>query len=110
MMMEVMRRGPISCTMTMSTALMNDYKGGIFSEATRTKSAAADPAAPAPAANHTVAVSGWGYDGANNRSYWIARGNFGTWWGEGGWFRIQMHSGNLGIEKDCAWAVPDLPV
>ena len=30
----------------------------------------------------------------------------GTYWGEGGWFRIVRGVDNLGIEDNCDWAVP----
>ena len=30
----------------------------------------------------------------------------GTYWGEGGWFRIIRGSNSLEIEQDCDWAVP----
>lgn len=36
----------------------------------------------------------------------IGRNSWGTYWGENGWFRIQMHHDNLGIEQDCDWGVP----
>jgi hypothetical protein len=36
----------------------------------------------------------------------IGRNSWGTYWGENGWFRIQMHHNNLGIEQDCDWGVP----
>lgn len=28
------------------------------------------------------------------------------YWGEQGFFRIKMNSNNLGIEKNCIWAIP----
>ena len=36
----------------------------------------------------------------------IGRNSWGTYWGENGWFRIQMHHNNLGIEHECDWGVP----
>ena len=38
--------------------------------------------------------------------YWIGRNSWGTYWGEGGWFRIKMGGDNLKIETNCVWAVP----
>ena len=32
--------------------------------------------------------------------YWIGRNSWGTWWGEGGWFRIKMGGDNLNIERE----------
>lgn len=38
--------------------------------------------------------------------YWIGRNSWGTYWGEAGFFRIQMYSDNLGIETDCTAGIP----
>lgn len=34
------------------------------------------------------------------------RNSWGSYWGEGGFFRIQMHKDNLAIETECDWGVP----
>lgn len=46
------------------------------------------------------------YSRAFTPSSGIGRNSWGTYWGENGWFRIQMHHNNLGIEQDCDWGVP----
>jgi len=56
--------------------------------------------------DHDVVVSGWGIE--SGKPYWIVRNSWGTWWGEGGWFRIVMGINNLGIESECHFGVPDL--
>jgi cathepsin X len=66
------------------------YTGGIFSEVTIY-----------PTLNHYVEVVGYGEE--NGKEYWSCRNFIGTAWGESGFFRIQMHSNNLGIETDCYW-------
>lgn len=43
--------------------------------------------------------------------YWIVRNSWGSFWGEGGWFRIirgKKHF-DLGITTDCVFGVPILP-
>ncbi|CAH1271291.1 CTSZ [Branchiostoma lanceolatum] len=86
------RNGPISCGIHVNDKF-EAYKGGIFN----------DPGASVPFpfhADHEVTVRGWGVD-AYGTEYWIGRNSWGNYWGENGWFRIVMHSGNLGIETDC---------
>ena len=83
--------GPISCGIA-ATAKFHAYTGGIFSEVNLT-----------PKINHGIAIVGWGKD--NDIEYWINRNSWGTYWGEGGFFRIQMNRNNLAIETDCDWGV-----
>jgi cathepsin X len=40
--------------------------------------------------------------------YWIGKGLWGTYWGEDGYFRINMRKDNLGIDKNCMWGDPDM--
>eukprot|EP00483_Globobulimina_turgida_P003103 UN03108 len=88
---EIYARGPIACGID-ATAKFEDYTGGVYSQA-------------GFMLNHEISVLGWGVtdDGQN---YWIGRNSWGTYWGEEGFFRIQMGSNNLGIENDCTWGVP----
>jgi len=54
--------------------------------------------------DHDVSITGWGEE--NGTKYWIIRNSWGSYWGEGGTFRLIRGINNLGIEHDCSWAVP----
>ena len=60
--------------------------------------------------NHEISVTGWGYDEESQKEYWIGRNSWGTYWGEYGFFRIEMHKNNLGIETSCFWATPKIQI
>jgi len=85
--------GPIACSIT-ATSQLEQYKQGVFSQATQ-----------ASTPNHLVSVVGWDVD-ANGVEHWIVRNSLGNHWGDKGYFKIQMHSNNLGIEQNCVWALP----
>ena len=73
-----------------------EYNGGVYSQGGRHY------------INHIISVVGWGREESSGREYWVGRNSWGTYWGELGYFRIQMHTDNLAIEDDCVWAVPKL--
>jgi cathepsin X len=95
MMAEIYARGPLACSID-ATKKLEEYTGGIFKEFT------------IPMANHVVSVVGFGEE--DGTKYWIVRNSWGNYWGESGWFRIVRGTAfeNLGIEDDCAWAVPTI--
>lgn len=93
MMSEIYHRGPIACGMAVTEDFEN-YKGGIFIDKTGDVSM-----------DHDISLVGYGEE--NGVKYWIGRNSWGTSWGESGFFRLLRGSNNLGIETDCAWAVPD---
>lgn len=86
---EIYANGPISCGIHVTEKFEWTYSGGIYSEKS------------IPLINHEISVVGYGYDEESNREYWIGRNSWGTYWGEYGFFKIQMYSDNLGIELDC---------
>jgi cathepsin X len=90
MMAEIYERGPISCSI--DSTLLHFYTGGIL---INTEPAHHD---------HVVSVAGWGEE--NGIKYWIIRNSWGTYWGEGGWFRLIRGIDSLNIEEFCSWAVP----
>jgi len=91
---EIITNGPISCAID-ATAEFEDYAGGIYSQQKTTIEL-----------NHEIAVVGWGTDPTSGISYWVGRNSWGTYWGEEGFFQMQMGSDNLGIETECTWGIP----
>lgn len=83
MMNEIYQRGPVSCGISATDELVN-YTGGIFIDTTGAQDF-----------NHEVSVLGWGEE--NGTKYWIARNSWGSYWGEGGFFRIVRGVMNLAI-------------
>lgn len=96
---EIYKRGPIGCGLD-STDGFRAYSGGIYSERRA-----------AVTLNQQVSLAGWGTAAADGSvpagtEFWVGRNSWGTYWGEAGWFRIQMYEHNLGVESDCDWGVP----
>jgi len=91
---ELYKYGPISCGVHV-TDKFEEYAGGIYSESRLLN-----------ISNHEISVIGYGYDEETDTEYWIGRNSWGTYWGEYGFFRIQMHKDNLGIENDCTAGIP----
>ena len=87
---EIFKRGPISCGIASTTGFHN-YTGGIYAESRLDVHI-----------NHDVSILGWGKD-VGGIEYWIGRNSWGTYWGEDGFFRIQMYRNNLLIETSCHW-------
>eukprot|EP00340_Litonotus_pictus_P005097 CAMPEP_0170519006 /NCGR_PEP_ID=MMETSP0209-20121228/4560_1 /TAXON_ID=665100 ORGANISM="Litonotus pictus, Strain P1" /NCGR_SAMPLE_ID=MMETSP0209 /ASSEMBLY_ACC=CAM_ASM_000301 /LENGTH=458 /DNA_ID=CAMNT_0010804771 /DNA_START=575 /DNA_END=1948 /DNA_ORIENTATION=+ len=89
---EIFARGPIACYIE-TTPKMHAYKGGIYYEHVETTEI-----------NHVVSLVGWGKE--EDKEYWILRNSWGTYWGENGYMRIEMHKNVDNIESYCFWATP----
>jgi len=90
---EITLNGPIACGVD-STDSFDYYGGGIYSEHIKI-----------PLINHIISVVGFGVT-EDGQEYWIGRNSWGTYWGEMGFFRIQMYKDNLAIERNCVAAMP----
>jgi len=91
---ELYLHGPISCGID-ATPEFDAYTGGIFSQVKAF-----------PLINHEISVVGYGLDEATGVEYWVGRNSWGSYWGEQGFFRIQMHQDNLAIERNCIAGTP----
>ena len=91
---ELTKYGPISCGIGVDDKF-EAYTGGVFSEHK-----------PYAMINHEISVVGWGKTD-DDQEYWIGRNSWGTYWGEGGFFRMDMRPNyGLGIDTECSAGVP----
>jgi len=92
---ELAANGPISCGIHATDNFENNYDGGIYSEHVLF-----------PLINHEISVVGYSKDAETGTEYWIGRNSWGTYWGDYGFFYMQMYTDNLGIETDCVAGTP----
>ncbi|CAJ1906419.1 unnamed protein product [Cylindrotheca closterium] len=94
-MAEVYLRGPVKASV--NAGPLQNYTGGIFLDS---------PSNRNTTHNHGVSIVGWGYEESLNVQYWIIRNSWGEYWGEMGFFRIELGKNLLGIEAHVSWATP----
>lgn len=95
---EIYARGPVKTAIFADDFLVN-YTGGILGSDD-------DPKLLTDKHNHGVSIVGWGYDKSRDKQHWIIRNSWGHYWGEMGFFRIEMGRNLLGVEGNFAWATP----
>jgi cathepsin X len=93
-MNEIYQRGPVTCAIAVTQDLINYTKGVFLDKSGRVE------------LDHDISVTGWGEENDGTK-YWIVRNSWGSYWGEGGNFRLIRGINNLGIEATCSWAVPN---
>ena len=96
-MAEIYARGPVKASINAEGIVK--YEGGIITNTSF-------PGVWNRTHNHGVSLVGWGYDTTHQIQYWIIRNSCCTYWGEMGFFRLQLGQNLLGIESNIAWAVP----
>jgi cathepsin X len=89
---EIYARGPIACSV--NAAPLDNYVGGILDDPKSSKNQ-----------THVVSVVGWG-TAEDGTEYWKLRNSWGEYWGNMGFAYLKAGQDQLGIESDCAWAVP----
>lgn len=94
MQAEIFKNGPIACGINAEEIV--EYTGGVLDLPHKLKMI-----------NHIISVVGWGYDQELDKQYWIIRNSWGSYWGELGFMRLVMGENQLGIEKTCAFAIPE---
>lgn len=71
MQTEILKRGPITCSIATPDDFTYDYRGGIFRGHTNSTAEEID---------HDVEVVGWGTQ--NGVNFWRVRNSWGTFWGK----------------------------
>lgn len=92
---EIYARGPVKASVYAGRTL-EQYRGGILYDSPELRNNVTH--------NHGVSLVGWGWDGTVQ--YWIVRNSWGEYWGEMGFFRIELGKNLLGIEANVVWATP----
>jgi len=92
-MAEIYARGPVAAEVNANP--LRDYHGGVFTN----RFALRMP-------DHIVSIVGWGMSEVTGKKHWIVRNSWGEYWGELGFFRVEMGHNILGLEGGVAWATP----
>merc|ERR1719433_2280008 len=58
--------------------------------------------------DHEVLIVGWGKE--EETPYWIVKNSWGSFWGQDGYFFLEMGRNSTGIETRCGWAIPEGPI
>ena len=104
---EILVRGPVAAEI--NGRPLHNYGGGIFTNETADRTT-----------THIVSIVGWGVarekdlkennhkglSSGRTKKFWIVRNSWGQYWGEMGFFRIEMGKNILGIESKIIWATP----
>jgi cathepsin X len=98
---EILARGPIACQV--DCAPLWKWPRGTVCNKTEPDGAEWD-------FDHEISVAGWGVDAETGIEYWVVRNSWGTMLGDAGWHRLgPIGKSVLGIEEECAWAIPEFP-
>jgi len=100
MMKEIYARGPISCMMMGDDRFMFNY-----SQVVEQNEGVYVDSQIFTSTDHVVEVAGWG-ETASGLKYWVVRNSWGTYWGQGGWFKMRRGVNQNLIEGYCSWAIP----
>lgn len=91
--------GPV--VMTLDGTCLLYYSKGVLT-VNNTVSCCTVPSVP----NHQVTVVGWGIDPVAG-GYWLVKNQWGSWWGEGGYFRIARTDTGEGVcGSNTGFAIP----
>jgi cathepsin X len=87
--MEIYARGPVAASINGKP--LHYFMGGkVYDDATASRET-----------THAVSIVGWGVeDREDGKEYWIVRNSWGSYWAEGGFFRVETGKNILGVESE----------
>ena len=91
MKQEIYNRGPIACGINANAVL--EYNGSFLDLPHKLK-----------IIDHIISIVGWVENKGDQ--YWVIRNSWGEYWGDMGYMYLKLGENQLGIESECAWAVP----
>lgn len=91
MLAELSARGPLVAYMAVTDDFL-EYEGGIWNKK-----------GESTATNHAVTIVGAGSE--KGQDFWLVQNSWGSFWGEGGYFRIARGNNQNGIELESLWVV-----
>jgi cathepsin X len=99
-MINELQDGPIACSINAAIdefLALNSTNGGdqIWAQNSTTDFNDLD---------HSISIVGYGTDLISAVNYWLVRNSWGTYWGDGGFVRVQRGGNFLGIELSCTVA------
>jgi C1A family cysteine protease len=59
--------------------------------------------------DHAIMVSGYGRDAKTGQTFWIIKNIWSTFWGEGGYMRIDMDRNDCGVSAQAFFVELDVP-
>jgi cathepsin L len=98
----LLTKGPMTVSLDADAKAFRFYKSGIYLQRDCT-------VRPPSALDHAVIISGYGRDPRTGQRYWILKNIWSTWWGEGGYMRIDMDQNDCGVSALPEYVLLDTP-
>jgi cathepsin L len=99
----ILTKGPMTVSLDADDDGFRFYRAGIYYNPTCTNK-------PPEALDHAVMISGYGRDPETGREYWILKNMWSTFWGEGGYMRMDMRRNDCGVSALPEYVILDAPL
>ena len=93
----VYSRGPLQVSINAAAKGFRFYSSGVYDEPS---------CSPREEdLDHSVALVGYGTDGASGKDFWLVRNSWSSHWGDGGYVKIARTNGGCGVGTAAMYAV-----